>query len=186
MIVQFISNMYFYHSSTIYTWINEQHDSLYVICLYICMYVIRTCAFTYTFVCMYVCIYIIMQVYSLPNINIFVPLISYLTYVICLSGCSDLKTQNILLDASWTAKLCDYSFIILENNPEITRYSCGTTEFMSPEMILSENEITCATVRVYVYVFIYCNSLVIMIFTYINVYLPLRVCGCSCVEYNSS
>ena len=50
----------------------------------------------------------------------------------------DLKTTNILIDASWRAKICDHSFAIAQRSPDISNFTCGTVEFMSPEVALNE------------------------------------------------
>ncbi|CAM9304611.1 unnamed protein product, partial [Ectocarpus fasciculatus] len=50
----------------------------------------------------------------------------------------DIKTPNVLIDGSWRAKLCDYNFAIDENSSIKQDFCAGTAEFMSPEVLLSE------------------------------------------------
>lgn len=57
----------------------------------------------------------------------------------------DLKSSNILLDNRWRAKLCDHSFAIGELSPEMAAFTCGTTEFMAPEVRpISPTPLTCS------------------------------------------
>eukprot|EP00903_Cladosiphon_okamuranus_P011376 g10722.t1 len=51
----------------------------------------------------------------------------------------DIKTPNVLIDGSWRAKLCDYNFAIDENSSIKQDFCAGTAEFMSPEVLLSED-----------------------------------------------
>ncbi|CAM9220722.1 unnamed protein product [Ectocarpus sp. 4 AP-2014] len=50
----------------------------------------------------------------------------------------DIKTPNVLIDGCWRAKLCDYNFAIDENSSIKQDFCAGTAEFMSPEVLLSE------------------------------------------------
>jgi serine/threonine protein kinase len=50
----------------------------------------------------------------------------------------DLKSTNVLLDDDWRAKICDHSYAIGDRSPEIRTFTCGTYEFMSPEMACGE------------------------------------------------
>ncbi|CAM9112939.1 unnamed protein product [Scytosiphon promiscuus] len=50
----------------------------------------------------------------------------------------DIKTPNVLIDSSWRAKLCDYNFAIDETSSIKQDFCAGTAEFMSPEVLLSE------------------------------------------------
>ncbi|CAM9712504.1 unnamed protein product [Sphacelaria rigidula] len=51
----------------------------------------------------------------------------------------DIKTPNVLIDSAWRAKLCDYNFAIDENSTIKQDFCAGTAEFMSPEVLLSED-----------------------------------------------
>eukprot|EP00904_Undaria_pinnatifida_P008713 jgi/Undpi1/4972/HiC_scaffold_19.g08324.m1 len=51
----------------------------------------------------------------------------------------DIKTPNVLIDSSWRAKLCDYNFAIDEKSSIKQDFCAGTAEFMSPEVLLSED-----------------------------------------------
>lgn len=49
----------------------------------------------------------------------------------------DVKTENIILDSSYRAKLCDLAFICHQNSESKLEYTFGTNEFMAPEVILA-------------------------------------------------
>lgn len=51
----------------------------------------------------------------------------------------DIKTPNVLIDRYWRAKLCDYNFAIDEHSTIKQDFCAGTAEFMSPEVLLSED-----------------------------------------------
>ncbi|CAM9908975.1 unnamed protein product, partial [Laminaria digitata] len=51
----------------------------------------------------------------------------------------DIKTPNVLIDSNWRAKLCDYNFAIDEKSSIKQDFCAGTAEFMSPEVLLSED-----------------------------------------------
>lgn len=58
----------------------------------------------------------------------------------CLAGFgSDLKPENILLDATGHVALCDFGLSKADLHPdELTTTFCGTTEYLAPEILLSE------------------------------------------------
>ena len=47
----------------------------------------------------------------------------------------DLKPENILLDAEGYVKICDFGFAKKVGENERTRTTCGTPEYVSPEML---------------------------------------------------
>jgi len=49
----------------------------------------------------------------------------------------DIKTTNVLVDASWRARLCDFSFAIHSSSLAKREFTYGTDEFMSPEIALA-------------------------------------------------
>lgn len=49
----------------------------------------------------------------------------------------DIKTTNVLVDASWRARLCDFSFAIHSSSQAKREFTYGTEEFMSPEIALA-------------------------------------------------
>lgn len=49
----------------------------------------------------------------------------------------DIKTTNILIDANFRAKICDFSFAIHDKSSSKCEYTYGTDEFMSPEIALA-------------------------------------------------
>lgn len=51
---------------------------------------------------------------------------------------SDIKTTNVLLDSSWRAKLCDFSFAIHVDSTAKEDFIYGTDEFMAPEIAMGE------------------------------------------------
>ncbi|CAM9529731.1 unnamed protein product, partial [Phaeothamnion confervicola] len=51
----------------------------------------------------------------------------------------DVKTANVLLDGAWRAKLCDFNLAIDDRSAAKHAYVAGTTEFMSPEMLLGSD-----------------------------------------------
>jgi serine/threonine protein kinase len=51
----------------------------------------------------------------------------------------DLKPENILLDATGHVALCDFGLSKADLHPdELTTTFCGTTEYLAPEILLSE------------------------------------------------
>ncbi|KAG5187552.1 kinase-like domain-containing protein [Tribonema minus] len=51
----------------------------------------------------------------------------------------DIKTTNVLLDAAWRAKLCDFNLAIDDASAAKLSHAAGTTEFMSPEALLGDD-----------------------------------------------
>jgi len=51
----------------------------------------------------------------------------------------DLKSENILLDDTGKAKLCDFGFARTFSSTKRPTTMCGTDEFMAPEVILGED-----------------------------------------------
>lgn len=49
---------------------------------------------------------------------------------------SDIKSQNIFVDASFRAKLGDFQSAAYQQSVSLTRFICGTAEFMAPEVAL--------------------------------------------------
>ena len=48
----------------------------------------------------------------------------------------DIKPENIILDATLTAKICDFGWSIECSDYESRRTICGTPEYMSPELLI--------------------------------------------------
>jgi len=51
----------------------------------------------------------------------------------------DLKSENILLDDTGKAKLCDFGFARTFNKSNHPKTMCGTDEFMAPEIVRGQN-----------------------------------------------
>lgn len=51
--------------------------------------------------------------------------------------CRDIKSTNVLVDNSWRAKLCDFSFACHNESTSKRDYVYGTEEFMAPEISLA-------------------------------------------------
>jgi serine/threonine protein kinase len=49
----------------------------------------------------------------------------------------DVKTGNVLVDRHWRAKLCDMAFACHRSSPVKMKLTCGTEEFMAPEISLA-------------------------------------------------
>lgn len=59
--------------------------------------------------------------------------------VICWCACCrDIKTTNVLISGEWRAKICDFSFGVLEPCAARADFVFGTTEFIAPEVALGE------------------------------------------------
>ena len=50
-----------------------------------------------------------------------------------------MKTTNVLIDESWRAKLCDFSFACHADCPAKRAFVYGTDEFMSPEIAIGSD-----------------------------------------------
>ena len=50
----------------------------------------------------------------------------------------DLKSANILLDESYTAKVCDFGLSRLKSQDRSMTGNCGTVQWMAPEVLASQ------------------------------------------------
>ena len=57
----------------------------------------------------------------------------------CRRRCRDVKSTNVLIDSEWRAKLCDFSFGVHQTCEARDNFVYGTTEFMAPEIAMSED-----------------------------------------------
>jgi serine/threonine protein kinase len=57
------------------------------------------------------------------------------TYIRKASSIAMSSRKNVLLDANGDAKLGDFGLAALVSTPRRLRQSCGTTEYMSPEVL---------------------------------------------------